>query len=86
MPCGHEDAHVIRPATIDSILQASYSAYLATPESGFKLSTPLVPRTVKSIELRADKLPKAESILKIHCDVTNASTDGFTSDMGYLSQ
>lgn len=81
MPCGHEDDHVIHPTTIDSIFQASYSAYLATPESGSKLSTPLVPRTIKSIELRADKLPKAERILKIYCDVTNARTDGFTSDM-----
>lgn len=38
MPCGHEDPHVIHPTTIDSIFQASYSAYLATPESGSKLT------------------------------------------------
>lgn len=85
MPCGHEDPHVIHPTTIDSIFQASYSAYLATPESGSKLSTPLVPRTIKGIELRADKMPKAESLLKIYCDVTNASTDGFSSDMAIYS-
>lgn len=85
MPCGHEDPHVIHPTTIDAIFPASYSAYLSTPESGSKLSTPLVPCTIKSIEIRADKLPSAESLMKIYCDVTSAATDGFTSDMAIYS-
>jgi acyl transferase domain-containing protein/phospholipid N-methyltransferase len=81
MPYQHEHAHSIHPTTLDTLFQASYSAYIATPESGFKLSKPLVPHTIKSLKLRENPYAKAHCTLKAYSDITTANTDGYTADI-----
>ena len=60
MPQSYEHPHVIHPTTLDTLFQASYSAYIATPESGFKLSKPLVPHTVKCLRVRTNPYCEGE--------------------------
>ncbi|THY39330.1 hypothetical protein D6C98_10047 [Aureobasidium pullulans] len=81
MPEQHEHAHTIHPTTLDTLFQASYSAYMATPESGFKLSKPLVPYTIKRLRLTENPYAKAHYKLKAYSDISAANMEGYTADI-----
>lgn len=86
MPQQHEHVHSIHPTTLDTLFQASYSAYMATPESGFKLSKPLVPHTIKSLRLLENPYAKAHCELKAYSDIKTANMDGYTADISLFPQ
>ncbi|KAI5241809.1 putative polyketide synthase [Aureobasidium subglaciale] len=81
MPQQHEHAHTIHPTTLDTLFQTSYSAYMATPESGFKLSKPLVPHTIKRLRLTENPYAKAHCELKAYSDISAANMEGYTADI-----
>ncbi|THZ19734.1 hypothetical protein D6C89_07606 [Aureobasidium pullulans] len=81
MPKQHEHAYTIYPTTLDTLFQASYSAYMATPESRFKLSKPLVPYTIKRLRLTENPYAKAHCELKAYSDISAANMEGYTADI-----
>lgn len=84
MPAQHEHTHIIHPTTLDSFFQASYSAYIASPDSDYKLSKPLVPHNIKCLRLRANSHAEPEFEFKAYTDVVKAHPDGYTADMALL--
>lgn len=86
MPAGHEQPHVIHPTTLDTLFQATFSAYLASPESGYKLDRPYVPRTIKQLNVQCSPalVFGGSEALKVYCDITHASDSEYTSQISVV--
>ncbi|KAK4498658.1 hypothetical protein PRZ48_009168 [Zasmidium cellare] len=80
MPAGHEAPHVVHPITLDTLFQATFSAYLASPESGYKLQRPYVPRTIKQMHVQSSPalVYGGSEALMVYCDITSASDLEYT--------
>ncbi len=81
MPYQHQHDHVINPTTLDSLFQAAYAGYIAIPGMEAKMTTPLVPRSIKKLYIAHQISSKVGHKFKAHCEMTRATAQGFNTDI-----
>lgn len=81
MPYQHQHDHVIDPTTLDSLFQAAYAGYIAVPGMERKMTTPLVPKSIKRLYVAYQISSKVGHKFKAHCEMTRATPQGFNSDI-----
>lgn len=78
MPYNFQQKHVLHPTTLDSILQAAYTA-LPSP-SGGKEHPAMLPRSIKSLSIAANVATQPATALLVKSSVTKLSVQGFKSN------
>jgi NADPH:quinone reductase-like Zn-dependent oxidoreductase/malonyl CoA-acyl carrier protein transacylase len=78
MPYNFQQRHVLHPTTLDSILQAAYTA-LPSP-SGGKEHPAMLPRSIKSLSIAANVATQPATALLVKSSVTKFSVQGFKSN------
>jgi NADPH:quinone reductase-like Zn-dependent oxidoreductase len=77
MPYNFQQKHVLHPTTLDSILQAAYTAL--PPLSRGKEHPAMLPRSIESLSVAANVATRAATTLFVKSSVTKLSVQGFKS-------
>lgn len=78
MPYNYQAKHVLDPTTLDSIFQA---AYTALPGAGSKMTTPLIPKSIKKLWVSHEIGSDAGHRFRAYSDISRASTQRFDTDI-----
>lgn len=82
MPSQYQHKHVLDPTTLDSVFQA---AYTALPGAGSKMSTGLLPRSIKKLWVAHNIGSDAGHCFKAYSDISRASVQSFETDIVVLN-
>jgi acyl transferase domain-containing protein len=78
MPNQYQHEHVLDPTTLDSIFQA---AYTALPGAGSKMTTPLIPRSIKKLWVAHNIGGDAGHRFRVYSEIGRVSSQSFDTDM-----
>lgn len=78
MPYNYQHEHVLDPTTLDSVFQA---AYTALPGAGSKMSTPLIPKTIKNLWVAHNIGSNAGHRFRAYSEITRANKQRFDTDI-----
>ncbi len=78
MPKHYQSKHVIDPTTLDSVFQA---AYTALPGAGSKMSSPMLPKSIKKLWVAHNIGSDAGHRLKAYSDVSRSTSQSFDTDL-----
>jgi acyl transferase domain-containing protein/SAM-dependent methyltransferase len=84
LPSFYQHEHVIDPTTLDSLFQAAYAGYIAMPGIGAKMSTPLVPRSIKRLYVAQNISHEVGHKFKAYCDMNKATQQAFDADIAVM--
>lgn len=78
MPMHHQSKHVIDPTTLDSVFQA---AYTALPGAGSKMSSPMLPKSIKKLWVAHNVGSDAGHRLRAYSDISRSTSQSFDTDL-----